>query len=276
MGVHKLTAGDGYLYATTDSPDHASPRPPELRRSNVLYPVSVVAAPEDLTAAQRRLASFLRPLASGDSMNVGEPEISADSARQLIASQLHLARVFSTMAQRDESTQPLAEFFDSRAEILAALQPQVRYLVDVAHSEPNRRRFWQQGEMTSAVARMQNRGTPLTLQPMQMLQLADATHQVTHNLGRSLRRELTRPGSNLRDARPALEDAPFQIGRRSALLATLTDLLHSPAPTTPMAAYSVPLQRAALRQTLDLSPTASRPPAPFPAASTPGVNHYSR
>ena len=63
-------------------------------------------------------------------------------------------------------------------------------------------RFWQQSELTTAVARMEDQGVPIRLQPAQMLELAKATHEATHNLGKGLRRELLRTTSNLRDAHP--------------------------------------------------------------------------
>jgi hypothetical protein len=252
-------------YATSNGPDLATPRTPGAV-SNVLHPVSLVSVPEDLAAAQERLGTFLRPMIAFDSAFSGEPEVSADSARQLTASQLHLCRVFSTMAARSPKTVVFVPFFNERAEVLEALQPQVTHLIDVTPQEPDIRRFWQQGELTAAITRMQDRGVELTLQPHQMLALANATHGVTHNLGRSLRRELLRSNSNLRDGNPRHDDGPIRVGRRSRLEATLTDLVNMPAPQSPVAQFSNPLQRAALRQTLDMTPTAPRPPSPFPAA----------
>lgn len=263
-------------YATTDSPDHATPRPPGRRHSNVLHPVSLVSAPEDLAAGQRRLANFLRPINAHDSTYAEEPEISADSARQVTASQLYLSRVFGQMARRSTKTHPFVGFFEARAELLAALQPQLRFLVDVEPAEPNMRRFWQQGELTTAINRMEDQGVDLRLQPLQMLALANSTHEVTHNLGTCLRRELLRGNSNLRDSNPRHEDGPVRVGRDSRLEHTVTDLVHMPAPNTPVATYSTPLQRAALRQTLDVTPTSARPPAPYPATRGSVASGYGR
>jgi hypothetical protein len=114
---------------------------------------------------------------------------------------------------------------------------------------------------------MEDHGVALALQPTQMVELAQATHEVTHNLGKALRRELLRGTSNLVDAHPRHRDGPIRVGRRSRLEATLTDLVNMPAPSEPAARFSNPLQRAALQQTLNLTPTASsRTPMPFPAA----------
>lgn len=129
------------------------------------------------------------------------------------------------------------------------------------------RRFWQQSELTTAVARMEDHGVPIRLQPTQMVELAKATHEATHNLGKALRRELLRGNSNLIDANPRHREGPVRVGRRSRLETTLTDLVSMPAPSEPVARFSNPLQRAALQQTLNLTPTSSPgTPTPFPAA----------
>jgi hypothetical protein len=75
------------------------------------------------------------------------------------------------------------------------------------------RRFWHRGEITTAITRMEDQGLQLTLQPDQMLALANAIDHVTHNLGRSLRRELLRSHSNLRDGNPRHEEGPVRVGR---------------------------------------------------------------
>jgi hypothetical protein len=262
-------------YATSDAADTATPRPPGPP-SNILHPVTLVSAPEDIAAAQQRLARFLRPITTRNSMYLGEPEISADSARQITASQLHLCRVFAQMAARSPKTTGFEGFFLERAEVLAALQPQISHLVDLIAQEPERRRFWQQGEVTVAITRMREQRIELRLQPHQLLTLANATHDVTRNLGRSLRRELLRSTSNLRDGHPRHADGPLRVGRGSRLEATLTDLVNMPAPTSPVARFSTPLQRAALRHTLDMTPTAPRPPSPYPAARSLGTSGSGR
>lgn len=235
-------------------------------RANVLHPVSLVSGPQDLAAGQQRLANFLQPLNAHDSTYAGEPEISAGSARQVTASRLYLCRVLAQMSRRLPQTQAFSSFFETRAEVLAALQPQLRYLIDLEPSEPNMRRFWQQSELIAAMTRMDDRGVDLRLEPLQMLALANATHDATHNPATCVRRELLRANTNRRDANPRHEDGPVRVGRRSQLEAALTDLVHMPAPNIPVATYSSPLQRAALRQTLGITPTFARPPAPYPAA----------
>lgn len=129
------------------------------------------------------------------------------------------------------------------------------------------RRYWQLGELTTAVVRMEERGVPIRLPPIQMAELAKATHEVTHNLGKALRRELLRDNSNLVDAHPRHRDGPVRVGRNSRLETTLTDLVNMPAPNASVARFSNPLQRAALQQALNLTPSSSaQPPTPFPAA----------
>lgn len=266
--VLSQTARVATWHATSAAAEEATPRMRQAAASKVVEPVSMVSAPTDLAAAQQRLGRFLRPMMASDAFYADEPEITADSARQVTASQLYLCRAFAAAADQSPKTSMFAAFFADRAEVLEALQPQISHLADVTPAqEPNMRRFWQQSELTTAVARMEDQGVPLRLQPTQMAELAKATHEVTHNLGKSLRRELLRTKSNLIDAHPRHRDGPVRVGRRSRLEATLTDLVNMPAPSEPAARFSNPLQRAALQQSLNLTPTTSaRPPTPFPAA----------
>jgi hypothetical protein len=266
--VLSQTARVATWHATSASPEEATPRLRRAAPSTVVEPVSLVSTPDDLAAAQQRLARFLRPMHASDAFYADEPEITADSARQVTASQLYLCRVFAEAAGRSATTSMFAAFFTERAEVLESLQPQISHLADVkAGQEPNMRRFWQQSELTTAVARMEDHGVPIMLQPTQMVELAKATHEATHNLGKTLRRELLRGNSNLIDAHPRHREGPVRVGRRSRLETTLTDLVNMPTPSEPVARFSNPLQRAALQQTLNLTPTTSpRTPSPFPAA----------
>ena len=265
--VLSQTARVATWHATSASPEEATPRLQQRSRSTVVQPVSMVSTPSDLAAAQQRLAQFLRPLMANDAFYVDEPEITADSARQVTASQLYLCRAFATASDQSAKTRMFAAFFSERAEVLESLQPQLSHLADVmADKEPNMRRYWQQSELTIAVARMEDRGVPIRLQPTQMAELAKATHEVTHNLGKALRRELLRGNSNLIDAHPRHHDGPVRVGRRSRLETTLTDLVNMPTPNEPVARFSNPMQRAALKQGLDLTPTTAKAPMPFPAA----------
>lgn len=66
-------------------------------------------------------------------------------------------------------------------------------------------------------------------------------------------------------------DPTNQVGRTRVhryhpLERSLTDLLNMPGPSVPVAKYASPLQRAALRGTLDVTPTARRATIPYPAA----------
>lgn len=263
------TARAATWHATSAIADQAAPRSArQAASSTVVEPVTLVAIPEDLAAAQRRLSRFLRPMLATESTYAGEPEISADGARQVATSQLYLCRAFAQAACRSPTTASHAAFFNARAEVLEDLAPQLSHLLDVADREPDRRRFWQQSELTTSVARMEDKGRPMDLTPAQMSELAQATHEVTHHLGKGLRRELLRSNCNLLDGHPRNMDGPVRVGRRSRLVATLADLVSMPAPSDPVARLSDPLQRAALKQTLDLtsSPTTVRTPPPFPAA----------
>lgn len=266
--VLSQTARVATWQATTAIPEEATPRQRQVEPTTVLQPVTLVGGPEDLAAAQRRLARFLKPVNAHDVFFDNDPEITSDAARQVTASQLYLCRVFAEAAEASPKTRHLATFFTDRAEVLQELQPRIRYLADVADGpHPNKRTFWQQSELTTAVVRMDDRGVAIRLQPTQMVDLAKATHEVTHNLGKALRRELMRSNSHLVDADPRRPDGPARVARRSPIETTLTDLVNMPAPDEPVTRLSNPLQRAALQQTLNLTPAAPvHPPSPFPAA----------
>lgn len=83
MGLHELTAGDGYTYATSDAPDHATPKHPG--EQVVIGPVCLVSTPADLAPTQRRLGAFPRPIRANEAAYLGEPEITADGARHVFA-----------------------------------------------------------------------------------------------------------------------------------------------------------------------------------------------
>ena len=255
-------------HATSAVPEEATPRLQPRTPLTVVQPVSMVSTPADLAAAQQRLSRFLRPRSASDAFYAEEPEITADSARQITASQLFLCRAFAKASNQSAKTRMFGVLFNERSDVLESLQSTISHLADVkADKEPDMRRFWQQSEITTAVARIEQRGVPIRLHPTQMAELAKATHEVTHNLGKGLRRELLRSNSNLIDAHPRHADGPVRVGRRSRLETTLTDLVNAPAPSEPAARLSNPLQRAALQQALNLTPSSSaRPPTPFPAA----------
>lgn len=262
-------------HATSASAEEATPRLQPRDSSTLVKPVAMVSTPADLAAAQQRLARFLRPLAVNDSFCTDQPDITADSARQITASQLFLCRAFEKASEQSAKTSTFGSFFRERAEVLESLQPQLRHLADVkGDKEPDMRRYWQQSELTTAVARMGARGIPIRLQPTQMAELARATHDVTHNLGKALRRELLRNNSNLIDAHRRDHDGPVITVRNSPLAAALTDLVNMPTLREPAARLCNPLQRAALQESLNLTPSLStRPPTPFPA--TRAATHHA-
>ena len=257
-------------YATNDLPDQAAPHPPGDRV--VVDGVQMVTTPSDLAASQQHLGAQLRPTRQSNSTYVGEPEISADTARQIVASQLFLNTFFARMASMSAKARPLRAEFEARRELLQEIQPQLRHLIDVQQHDPYRHRMWQQTEITTAVRRMQRDRVDFALPPPQILTLANATHEVSHNLARSLRRELLRDNSNLRIADITGEIGATRVHRYHPLERSLTDLVSLPAPSAPVISFNSPRQREALRRTLDVTPSQPRAPRPFPSANsiTPG------
>ena len=212
------------------------------------------------------MASFLRPLANSGSAYNADPQIAAATARQVVTSQLFVTGLLSDVAAKHPRASALSAEFSAREDVLKSIQPRLRYLADVKKYEVDWHRRHQQLEITQALHAWLRNAKPLTFTSAQLLDLANATHEVNHNLAKSLRRELLRDDSNLGRAHPIHQSRIVRVGRRSALDAALTDLVNVPAPTTPISEYTAPLQRAALRGTLDLTPTESRAPAPHPAA----------
>lgn len=250
-------------HATSDSPDGATADTPQPRA--VVGPVVTVTAPAHLADAQRRLANYLRPSHGNEVFFTGEPETDASTARMVVSSQLFLLEEFEQLAIKVPGSGSIRADFANRREVLAELQPNMKRLVDAEDRGRNLRASWQQGELTTALHRLQRSGR-LQLTTSQLHELANASHEVTNNLGKALRRELLRDHSNLRLADPTGQVGPTRVYRKHPFERTLTDLVNIPAPTAPVARYSSPLQRAALQRTLDLTPTGRRPPSPYPRA----------
>ena len=59
----------------------------------------------------------------------------------------------------------------------------------------------------------------------------------------------------MRIADPTKQVGNTRVYRGSGLEAALTDLINLPAPCTPVSSYSNPINRSALRATLDMTPT---------------------
>ena len=164
--------------------------------------------------------------------------------------------------------------FATRREILQDVAAFMPRLSDAEDRGRNLRAAWQQGELTTAFSRMRRAGE-LSLNPAQLLDLANATHEATHTVGKALRRELLRDTTNLRMDDPTEQVGRTRVYRRHPLERSLTDLVNVPAPSAPVARYSSPLQRAALRATLDVTPTSRRAPSPYPQARGAATSDYT-
>ena len=247
--------------ATSDSPDQAFTR---LRGDSVASgPVVLVATPRDLAAAQRRLATFLRPAHASDAFYTGDPEITADTVRMLVANQLFLTTSFAQLAERSPGPVNLRPLFEARREILEEITPHLRHLIDHRPAEDRARRWWQQTEITTAIRRMRRDQADFALAPAELLDLANATHEVTRNLAVTLRRELLRENTNLRIDDPTHAIGATRVVRGTRLDASLTDLAQQPAPTPPVARLGDPHQRTALRRTLEVTASGNAASPPY-------------
>jgi hypothetical protein len=260
-------------HATSDSPDLATPDVPS-DRVVVAGPVHTIREPTDLAAAQRQLATYLRPSHGNDVFYDGEPQIDSTTARMVVVSQVFLTRTFEAIAEKVPGTESIRAEFAARREILQDIQTSMAYLVDDQDRGRNMRAVWQQGELTTAVRRMQRDLVDMRMSPAQLHELASATHETAHNAAKALRRELLRNSSNLRMEDPTQQVGRTRLHRYHPLERSLTDMVNVPSPSAPVAKYSNPLQRAALRATLDVTPTSRRAPNPYPAARGVSMSSY--
>lgn len=259
-------------HATSDTPDLATPDVPG--RPAPAGPVQTIMQASDLASAQRRLATFLKPMHAGDAQYTGEPDCDATTARTVVASQLFLCKHFEDLTRGVPGTQAIRDEFATRREILQDVAAFMPRLSDAEDRGRNLRAAWQQGELTTAFSRMRRAGE-VSLNPAQLLDLANATHDATHTVGKALRRELLRDTTTLRMDDPTKQVGRTRVYRRHPLERALTDLVNVPAPSAPVARYSSPLQRAALRATLDVTPTSRRAPSPYPKARAAATSDYT-
>ena len=252
-------------HATTDAADLAVPER-GARARVVVGPVRLVTRAADVAAAQRQLARLLRNLGEPGVMGPGRAPFSAAIARMVTASQLLVVTYAERLAERcpNADVSEIARNFTDRKEVLQTVQATMANLVDHECVEDDKRVPWQQGEITTAIRRLERDRLPASLSAEQLLDLAGATHDVTRIAARNLRRELLRDTGNLRTIDPFGQVGHTRVHKGHPLERALTDLYHLSPPTTPVTHYQHPLHRAALRVTLDLTPTTdAHPPAPF-------------
>lgn len=306
--VAAQTARSASWFATNSVADTALPR--DLSLSSPSPPIlgmeSMVQTPEQFVAALEHLTDRLRPARATDLVRTAAhvPVIGADDSRYLVSNQMQVCHSLARLADYTPSGRTFVSFFEGRAKVMAALQMNMRYLVDVHEAPTDLARTWWQEEVTSAVVSIEDRldelqapgsnsspaATPdvgpavdqfVTMGSAQMKAVAEAVHATTVMLGRTMRREFLREFSNVRNADPRYRGLQKKVLRRSQLEATLTDLVNSPSPDpsvptnvtrgdpSPISVTSV-MQRAALHQAVDAAPNNLTPPPPFPAARSTG------
>ena len=177
------------------------------------------------------------------------------TARIVATGQIKLAGIFSAWAEGRPGGTDIAQEFRRRIPHLHAL---FRSTVRLVEAVPIRSPLVeaQQSEMLIALRKLR-RAAP-SLDPL--VDLNDATHQVTTNLGRALRREgmhrknilvLEQAGRGLPRPQPITSSRdPFQVACRA--------LADDPEPVV-LDRWSVPIHRDELRSTLDRQPTSPPP-----------------
>lgn len=251
--------------ATSLSPDLAVAE--DVAGGQVRGPVVLVSGPVDLAPAQRSLAALLRHLPGQDSFSQTEPSIDVATARAVVVGQGRLAATLSVAAALNQDTLPLKTMFRDRQLRLAEIQTRMAPLTDVV-PRVNRPAIIQQQEISQAVRRISGEG----MAPAQMLDIADATHKVTHRLAAALRHELHRKHSNLR---LATREGHKQPTRKHGLSVAASNLAEAPPPIKPTADWGGALQRAMLRNVLDTTPTGRRQ-NPYPRPPVGATTGWSR
>ena len=252
-------------YATSSSPDEATAQPHRhLRHAQPAGSVvHLVSTPTDVVTAQQQLARYLNPLDSHSVHFRHDPHLSAGTARQVVTSQLFVCDFLQQACESQPKATPLADHFSTQRELLGAVLPRMAYLTDRRPYEGDRHTRHQQVEITYAISGWARDSKAVSFTSAQLSSLANSTRDVTQTLAVSLRRELGRPDSNLGRAHPIHKTRITQYSKHHGLYVALTDLANAPAPTTPISEHYAPMQRAALRLTLDLTPTDDATPMPY-------------
>jgi hypothetical protein len=174
-GVTSVAAWRG----TDTSPDHALG---ELTGS-LNEGVRLIRRPEDYAPAQRTLAGFMRPrpIAETHDLFGGRPGLHA--ARTIAAGQVRLAEAFATWAERADDP-ALAERFRSRVPKYVELHRSTLRLVELEETRSDLVEH-QQSEMVQQLRKHR----AARLSKLSLYDLDAATHELTVNVGRSLRRE---------------------------------------------------------------------------------------
>lgn len=258
-------------YSTTDTVDLAVAAEPQHVPSG---PVRIISRPADLAPAQRRLASYLRPL-NGHNVFHGQ-DVAIDSATLglIVTNQKFLCDRLAATARNSLSSATTAHAFADRSELLSDVLVQLRNypLVDLGDKGRNQRALWQQTEITRW---LRKHPTP-ALEDRELLGLAEATDQALTMLGTAAYRELTRPTGTLRSSREDDPSMMLPISHKNPLVRSLRALTDAPPPfRAPGAAWAGPRHSESLRRTLDATPPETRRrPSPYarPTRRAPGTD----
>jgi hypothetical protein len=225
--------------------------------------VQTIEQAADFAPAQRKLASMLRHLDGHDSFVSSEPSIDVATARAVALGQGRLAAHFAAATALDPRMRPLQRAFQTRQALLGEIQARLAPMSDI---EPRRNRpaLFQQQEIGVGLRRFSGND----LSPAQMLDLFQATHAATTVFAKAFRRDLHRPGGNIRGR---TRDGYKRPTRKHPLSRALTDLANAEAPEQPVSRWIGPQLRGQLRAALNEVPAApaARPrPLPRPTDSS--------
>jgi hypothetical protein len=247
-------------HATSMAPDLATAAGTLRVTDTTVHTIEQAA---DFAPAQRKLASMLRFIHGNDSFVSSEPSIDVATARAVTLGQGRLAAHFAAVSALDTRTLPLQRAFQTRQDLLGEIQARLAPMSDI---EPHRNRpaLFQQQEIGLGLRRFSGNN----LSPAQMLDLLQATHAATTVFAQAFRRDLHRPGGNIRGR---TREGFKRPSRNHPLSRALTDLANAEAPEQPVSRWIGPQLRGQLRAALNEVPAgaAGRPrPLPRPSDSS--------
>lgn len=246
-------------YSTTDAVDLATAAAPSETTTEI-GPVRIVNQAADLSTAQRRLGSYLRPL-NGASVFRGQ-DVTLDSGTfgMVVTNQKFLCERLAVTAVNSHDPASV-QVFTERADLLGDVLVKLARtpLVNADNRGRNERALWQQTELT----RWLRKNPVPVLEGRQVRDLAEATAETLTNLGKCARLELTRPGGMLRSTRRDDNETNFHpLGHKHSLVQSLRALIEAAPPLrSSNAGWAGARHSEALRRMLDATPpeTGTRP-----------------
>ena len=252
--ARRLVAGDvarlARWFGTDNAPDRATRAPDGKVGLDSGPRVRMIRRASDYATAQRALAGFLHVARADHEPGPPEERPGLLAARTIAAGQIHLAEAFAHWSDRVPAGSLLGEQFRNRIPALQALHRSTTRLTEI---EP-RRSPLAVAQQTEMITQLRKLATPPRLSRTALLDLNEATHELTVTLGRALRKEGMQRKNILILLQPEdlglPQPRPITSSRNPFHTACKT-LADDPRPASPHESWAAPIEREKLRVTLD-------------------------